>query len=195
MRINHLIIVPVIAMVAAATLAQSPSQFPLDPNHESGQSIIGAFEGWFPNSDGSFSLLVGYFNRNTKETIEIPVGPNNHIDPGGPDMGQPTTFLPRRQWGVFSIKVPKDFGDKKLTWTITANGQTTTIPLNLNPLWVVSPYKDPGIGNTPPVVKFEPGGQAFTGPPMGIARTLNAKVKDPLALNVWVTDDMVRPPE
>jgi len=195
MRVNRLIIVPVLAMAAVAMLAQSPTQFPLDPTHESGQSITGAFEGWFPNSDGSSSLLIGYFNRNSKETIEIPIGPNNHIDPGGPDMGQPTTFLPRRQWGVFTIKVPKDFGDKRLTWTITANGQTTTIPLDVNPLWVVTPYQDAGIGNTPPVLKFEQGGQSFTGPPIGIAKTFNSKAKEPLPLTVWITDDMVRPPE
>jgi hypothetical protein len=195
MKVYRLLSVPVLAMVAVAIFAQSPAQLPLDPTHETGQSITGAFEGWFQNADGSYSLLVGYFNRNSKETIEIPIGPNNHIDPGGPDMGQPTTFLPRRQWGVFTIKVPKDFGEKKLTWTITSNGQTTTIPLNINPLWVVTPYKDAGIGNTPPVVKFEPNGQAFTGPPSGIAKTVNTKVKDPLPLTVWVTDDMVRPPE
>ena len=194
MKVNRSII-PVLVMVAAVTLAQSPAQLPLDPSHETGQSITGAFEGWFQNPDGSFSLLVGYFNRNSKQTVEVPVGPNNHIDPGGPDMGQPTTFLPRRQWGVFTIKVPKDFGEKKLVWTITANGQTTTIPLNLNPLWVVTPYKDAGIGNTPPVLKFEAGGPTFTGPPIGIAKTLGAKTKAPLPLTAWVTDDMVRPPE
>jgi hypothetical protein len=194
MRVNQLLVVPVLAL-AVATLAQTPAQLPLDPSHDTGQSVTGGFEGWFQNSDGSYSLLVGYLNRNNKETLEIPVGPNNHIDPGGPDMGQPTTFLPRRQWGVFTIKVPKDFGEKKLTWTITANGHTTTIPLNLNPLWVVTPYKDAGIGNTPPVLKFEPGGQSFTGPPMGMAKTFDAKTKDPLPLTVWITDDMVRPPE
>ncbi len=75
-----------------------------------------------------YTLLVGYFNRNLKETLDIPVGPNNRIEPGGPDQGQPTHFLPRRQWGVFTIKVPKDFGDKRLTWTIVANGQTTIDP-------------------------------------------------------------------
>ena len=81
--------------------------------------------------DGTFTLLIGYFNRNRAETLEIPVGPNNRIEPGGPDYGQPTYFLPRRQWGVFTIVVPKDFGTKKLTWTIVANGETTEIPLSL----------------------------------------------------------------
>ena len=90
--------------------------------HDSGQSVTGAFEGWFQNPDGSFSLLLGYYNRNLKQELDIPVGPDNRIDPGGPDQGQPTHFLPGRQWGVFTVTVPKDFGIKKLTWTLTANG-------------------------------------------------------------------------
>src|SRR5438105_939496 len=142
-------------------------QLPLEPGHDTGQSVTGAFEGWYKNTDGSFSILVGYFNRNQKETLDIPVGPNNHIDPGGPDQGQPTHFLPRRQWGVFTVAVPKDFGNKRLTWTITANGQTTSVPLHLDPLWIVTPFEDAGVGNTPPVVRFQPGSTVYTGPPHG----------------------------
>src|SRR5204862_3577964 len=81
-------------------------QLPLEPPHDSGQSIAGAFEGWFPNQDGSFSILLGYYNRNTKQELDIPPGPNKRIEPGGPDMGQPTHFLPGRQWGIFTIRAP-----------------------------------------------------------------------------------------
>lgn len=177
------------------TSSSPAAQLPLEPPRDSGQSVTGAFEGWYANPDGSFSLLVGYFNRNLKETLDIPVGPNNRIEPGGPDQGQPTHFLPRRQWGVFTITVPKDFGDKKLTWTLTANGETTTIPLNLNALWVVEPLKESGVGNTPPVVKFEEGGKVYQGPPRGFAASYAARVSEPLALTVWATDDGVTPPE
>jgi hypothetical protein len=155
---------------------------------DSGQSVTGAYEGWYPNPDGTSTMLVGYFNRNAKETFDIPAGPNNRIEPGGPDQGQPTHFLPRRQWGVFTITVPKDFGDKRLTWTITSNGQTQSIPLNLNPLWVVAPFKDAS-GNAAPVIRFEPGGRSFAGPVRGIAQTLTTKASDPLALTAWVTDE------
>ena len=89
MKVNRLIVL-VLIMVAAVTLAQSPAQLPLDPSHETGQSITGAFEGWFKNPDGSFNLLLGYFNRNTKQELDVPIGPNNRIEPGGPDRGQPT---------------------------------------------------------------------------------------------------------
>src|SRR5205807_10178678 len=169
-----------LAIVLACCGLVAAQSLPFEPSHNSGQSITGAFEGWFANPDGSFSLLVGYYNRNLKQALDIPAGANNRIDPGGPDRGQPTHFLPRRQWGVFTITVPKDFGDKKLTWTITANGKTTSVPMSLNPLFVVEPYKDSGIGNTPPVVKFESGGMAFTGPPRGFAKTFTVKSSDSL---------------
>ncbi len=171
------------ALVFIATVAagQNVSQ-------DSGQSVTGAYEGWYSNPDGTFTMLVGYFNRNSKETLDIAVGPNNRIEPGGPDQGQPTHFLPRRQWGVFTITVPKDFGDQRLTWTITANGQTTLIPLNLNPLWVLSPFKDAS-GNAAPVVRFESGGRSFAGPPRGIGQAFNAKPSEPLPLTAWVTDE------
>ena len=179
-------------MAAAACFvvaAQDPSKVSIEPLQESGQNITGAFEGWYKNPDGTFSLLMGYLNRNSKETLDIPVGPNNRIEPGGPDQGQPTHFLTRRQWGVFRIVVPSDFGNKQLTWTIVANGQTTSIPASLKPLWVVEPFKDAGNGNLPPVVRFESNGTAFMGPPHGIAKTFTTKLTDPLSLSLWVSDD------
>lgn len=164
------------------------AQLPLEPAHDSGQSVTGAFEGWFKNADGTFSILVGYFNRNLKEDLDIPVGPDNRIEPGGPDQGQPTHFLPRRQWGVFTITVPKDFGTKKLTWTLVAHRQTTAIPVSLDPLWEVSPFYEVGMGNTPPVISFEQGGPSVQGPrPMATA--LTAALPNPLTLTVWVSDD------
>ena len=140
------------------------AQLPLEPGHSGGQSVTGAFEGWFKNPDGSFSILVGYYNRNVQEAVDVPVGPNNRIEPGGPDMGQPTHFEPGRQWGVMVVKVPADFGTKKLTWTIVANGKPTAITVHLNDLWVVQPYLD-ATDNTPPWISFEEGSRGMQGPP------------------------------
>jgi len=183
-----------LAFVSLATCAllssqRSHAQLPLEPIRESGQGVTGSFEGWYPNSDGTFTLLVGYFNRNDKATLDIPVGPKNRIEPGGPDMGQPTHFLPKRQWGVFSITVPKDFGDKKLTWTLVANGDTSTIPLSLSRQWAVQPFKDPSVGNTPPVVRLEQDGTPLQGPPRGIATSLTTTMSRPVPLTLWINDD------
>ena len=52
-------------LIASACSAWGQS-LPLEPAHETGASITGAFEGWFKNPDGSFSLLLGYYNRNQR---------------------------------------------------------------------------------------------------------------------------------
>jgi hypothetical protein len=193
-RRTILLVVLVVFSCASFLLAQA--NLPLEPNRDTGASITGAFEGWYKNSDGTFSILVGYFNRNQKQVLDIPVGPDNRIDPGGPDQGQPTHFLTRRQWGVFTITVPKDFGTRRLTWTITANGQTTTVPLHLDPLYIVEPFEDAGVGNTPPVVRFDKtAGKTFTGPPHGFAASYNVKVGEELPLSVWISDDGKIAPE
>jgi hypothetical protein len=174
------------AIAIAAALSAQPS-LPFEPVHETGQGVTGAFEGWFPNADGSFSLLVGYFNRNVKETLEIPVGPNNRIEPGGPDQGQPTRFVPGRQWGMFTVTVPKDFGEKKFTWTLTANGKTAVIPISLHPLYEVSPFKD-ATDNTPPFISFSESGPFVQGP-RGQSEGLTATLGTPLAIKLWLADD------
>jgi hypothetical protein len=177
--------------LAAAILSASflgAQQLPIEPLHDSGQGITGAYEGWFRNPDGSFNLLFGYYNRNTKESVDIPVGPNNRMEPGGPDRGQPTHFLPRRQWGVFTVTVPKDFGDQqKITWTLVANGKPTEVPASLNPLWELSPFVD-ATNNTPPYIGFQEAGPFVQGP-KGHGTMLTTTLSDPVELKLWVADD------
>jgi hypothetical protein len=175
-----------LCVLCTATI--SGQNLPLEPVHEAGASITGAFEGWFKNADGSFSLLLGYFNRNSKQEVELPVGPDNRIEPGGPDRGQPTHFLTGRQWGLFTVRVPADFGTQKLTWTIAANGQTTVIPASLHPDYEISPFVEAAVGNTPPVLRFEEKGSPGQGP-VGLTVSRSAKARVPLNLTVWVQDD------
>jgi hypothetical protein len=165
----------------------SAQQLQTGPRHDSGQSVTAAFEGWFHNQDGSFSLLFGYYNRNLNQELDIAIGANNRIDPGGPDQGQPTHFLTRRQWGVFTVTVPKDFGSNQLTWTLTANAVTTAIPGSLNPLWELAPYRDAN-GNTPPFVGFSAAGPFVQGP-RGQSTSLAAIFPNPVTLALWVADD------
>jgi hypothetical protein len=177
---------------AIAVGAQTPkATLPLEPQRERGASITPAYEGWYANPDGSFSMLIGYYNRNSKEALDIPIGPKNHIDPGGPDQGQPTYFEMGRQWGVFVVKVPKDFGTKVLTWTIVANGETQSIPFTLNKGYPISPFKELGMGNQPPVLAFSQGGAKVTGPPTGVSTSLTGTVNQPVAINVWGEDPKV----
>jgi len=171
-------------------VGQTPSSLPLSQTiRERGTSVTPAYEGWYYDKDGSIRLLVGYFNRNTKQEFDIPAGPNNRIEPGGPDQGQPTHFQTGRQWGVLAIRVPKEFGQKKLTWTIVANGFTNSITLHTQADYVVEPFEDAASKNTPPKIMFQPGGPAFTGPPTDTVASYTTAVNTPLALTTWVTDE------
>jgi hypothetical protein len=89
-----------------------------------GQHISPAYEGWWPNEDGSFTMFFGYMNSNWEQEFDIPVGPDNGIEPGGPDQGQPTHFYPRRNPFLFTVRVPRDFGSKELIWSVTTNSKT-----------------------------------------------------------------------
>jgi len=160
-----------------------------EPPGNSGGPIYATFEGWGPLKDGTNALLLGYFNRNKKQIVDIPVGPDNSIEPGGPDYGQPTHFLTGRQYGMFAILVPKDFGNKKLTWTINANGQKTAIQFWLNPPYWIEFFKNTANENEPPRIKFAMNGTEYMGPPKErTVATLNAAVGQPLDLTAWAAD-------
>jgi len=111
---------------------------PINVKRTTGQSIVPVFEGWERNPDDTFSLVFGYMNRNYAEGISVAVGPANRFEPGDADRGQPTYFYPRRQQFQFRARVPKDWGDKELIWTLNVNGQTERAYGSLKPVWELS---------------------------------------------------------
>jgi hypothetical protein len=121
---------PLCVLVCAVCLAAGARA---QVRYATGQNIVPVFEGWERNADGSFNMVFGYMNRNYEEQLDIPVGPENNIQPDGPDQGQPTHFYRRRQQFVFKIRVPKDWGNKDLVWTLTSRGQTEKAYGSLKP--------------------------------------------------------------
>jgi hypothetical protein len=125
---RHPLLGVLLALSAASTSSgQTPSgirDWDDGIKYARGQNIVPVFEGWVANPDGTFSLIFGFWNRNWEETVFIPIGPDNRIEPGGPDRGQPTVFTPRRGKNLFEIVVPKDFGNKEVVWTVTTRGKT-----------------------------------------------------------------------
>ena len=136
---------------------------------------------------------LGTSTANYEEHLDIPIGPDNKLEPGPADRGQPTHFLPRRQTGVFAVVVPPDFGKQVLTWSLTAHGETIAIPGHLRPGWQVDALREATSGNTPPVLMFEPGGASGQGP-LGITRTMRASASEPAIVSLWTDDDGLRRP-
>lgn len=186
------------ALVASAILCAvgvwpnelTAQPLPLTPIRDAGQTMTPVFEGWYRNADGTISLSFGYFNRNAKETLDIPIGPDNYFSPGPLDRGQPTHFEPRRHWGVFVVQVPSDFGDQRIVWTLVLRGDTVSIPGSLKPNWEIDALEgEAGAGNTPPVLWFEPSGPKGRGPGGISGAPLVTSVGKPFPLTVWASDD------
>jgi len=149
--------------------------------YSSGQGVQPIFEGWSKNDDGTFQMHFGYVNRNYVEEVSVPLGPQNNIEPGGPDQGQPTYFYPRINRTKFSVKVPKDFGKKELVWTLTMRGKTTKAVGWLQPEWEVNPTGTSG--RVPPPSENKAPALSYQGTPQKV--TLPAS----LTLVASVTDD------
>ena len=156
-----------------------------------GQTVTPAYEGWYENEDGTLSLSFGYYNRNTQEILDIPVGPANRIlgIPGGElDQGQPTHFETGRHWGVFTVNVAAGSGDE-VVWHLESQGKTFLIPANVNNDYVIDAITGDANGNFPPEIRFQEDGPMGHGP-RGITQgPLQAKVGEPLLIEVWARDD------
>jgi len=160
-------------------------------SYSSGQPLWTAYEGWEHAADGGFDLLFGYMNDNWEEEIDVPIGADNNLQPGGPDQGQPTHFLPRRNRFMFRVHVGKDFGDKELVWTLTWRGKTSKAYATLRTDSLIENIDimsetgalGPGVSNPElrsdkaPAIKIE--GE----------KNRRAKVGEPVALAALVTDD------
>lgn len=186
----------VIAYAAAAlgvgllTLATA-SALEAQVSYQRGQNVAPAYEGWIANDDGSYSMVFGYMNRNWAEELDVPVGEENFFSPGPEDRRQPTHFRPRRNRFVFMVRVPADFGDQEMVWTLTTAGQTERaygtlqIDQRLDDIVIASETGALGIGasdaetraNQPPVITVE-GGDEY-----------RVRVGEPLELAVRMEDD------
>ena len=179
--------------------AQQVQRLPLAPIPPKGEPVAPFFEGWYRNDDGTFTLSFGHFNLNTEEVLEVPLGPDNFIEPPEFDGVQPTHFpvRPRRDRGVFSVTVPPTWedGEQRVVWTITANGVTYSVPGRVGVSALQLDYGPRAMGSVPPLVRF-----SDEGPPgqhvQGVwSEPRTAKVGEPLTLQLWTEEVSVRDPE
>jgi hypothetical protein len=168
--------------------AKNEGQLGGNIKYNSGQSIQPIFEGWTKTADGGYQLWFGYLNRNHVEEISIPVGANNRIEPGGPDRGQPSYFYTRFNRQLFSVTVPRDFGEKgQVIWTVVAHGQSERAVGWLRPDWEIAP---PGTGTG-----SGRGGEVATNKPptLALSGASSAALSQPVTLMATVTDDGLPP--
>ena len=160
-----------------------------ETQHATGQDVAPVFEGWEANADGTFNLVFGYMNRNYQEELDVPIGPDNKIEPGKPDQGQPTHFYVRRQQFVFKVRVPKDWGDKEMWWTLTVGGKTNKVHGVLDPVWELGPLVYQENRRGPGETKYPSEEEAAPSIEMVGPSYVTAKVGVPVTLTVDLADD------
>jgi hypothetical protein len=150
-------------------------------------------EGWYANEDGTYSISFGYLNLN-EDTLYIPVGENNFLEPAEFNGMQPTVFFPGHQRGLFTVDLPVDMKDQDVWWTLRkVNGDVTRVPGRIGSVayeldWVARPH-----GSLPPSVSFDSESGVGRGPPGIMAeRTETVSVGEPLTLSVNATDPSER---
>lgn len=179
-----------LALLAAGPIA-ALQQIPLPPRSTTGRTVTPAYEGWYDNNDGTYSISFGYYNRNSEEIIEIPLGPDNRLEPADLPQNQPTRFEEGRQWGTFVVQVPADYGDQEVTWTLKWKGQTFMVPGHLRPDWKIDALYEGAHDNRPPVLRYEEGGPEIIGPGASgiVFGPLHTSVGEPLEITLYANDD------
>lgn len=199
-------LVPVLLLLSCTSLdAQQPLRgpnLPMHPQYERGQPVSPIFEGWYENPDGTYTLSFGYFSRNSEETLEIPLGPDNIIEPAEFDGLQPTSFPSQtgtiavgREWGAFTVVVPAEYAEPghDVVWTLRSKGATHSVPGRVgNHTYQLAGIDEPmGVGSLSPRLRFGPDGAEGVGPGGVLAEPTTASVGAPLTLAVWAADSRV----
>ena len=186
-------------LTAAPLVAQRAQRLPLAPRLPKGDQVAPFFEGWLSNTDGTFTFSFGYFNLNTEQILDIPIGPDNFIEPAEFNGNQPTHFpvRPRRDRGVFSVTVPASYGDgrQRVVWTITSNGKTYAVPAKVGVSALQIDYGPKAMGSVAPLVRIPPDGPEGESIQGVRSQPRTVVVGTPLTLTVWASEISERSPD
>ena len=164
-------------------------RWPLQPRGPGGRTLAPFMEGWYANEDGTYSFSFGYLNLN-EDTLEIPVGEGNFLEPAEFNGMQPTIFYPGHSRGVFAVTVPGELKDQDVWWTLRKpNGEVTRVPGRAKAAayqldWYPRPH-----GTVHPRISFDSQDGEGRGPPGIVAeRVLTTSVGSPLTVSVNVRE-------
>jgi hypothetical protein len=206
--LNTLSILPLYRLLAITLLvtalcvcpALSAQQIPINDQiwsaeviRPQGQPVIPLFDGWFPNEDGTRTLCYGYFNLNTQQSFDIPVGALNSINDDRFEVMLPTHFDPvppryRRKFCVFTINVPADFSEQEtIVWSLSSSGAALSVPGHILPAFILDEPNSDGRGDIAPLIKLSPDSEGVRGR-VGITTEdlMPAVVGMPLNLRAWI---------
>jgi hypothetical protein len=193
-------IVPVaigaVLLLASPLVAQPRPGMPLAPEGPRSDIVVPIFDGWWENPDGSVTLSFGFFNMNSSEPVEVPVGEDNFIEPREFDGLQPTHFPVvsyggfngNRERGAFAVTLPAQRRGEDVVWTIRREGQAYSVPGRAtSPAYELS-LTPQAAGSLRPAIRFQPDGETGHGPGGLVAPRIVTSVGTPTSIPIWVED-------
>lgn len=196
---TRVLAVALMGLVAAPLYAQLPAHlrdYPLASRKASGDLVGPMFNGWIKNPDNSIQMIFGFVNRNREAIVDIPLGPNNFIDPPMFDGGQPTHFpvYSRRGFvgiqerGVFAVTVPAEMADTEVVWTLKVNGYEYSIPGRASSTAYEMSAGAQALGSLNPTIRFDMNGDVSTDREGIYAGKMTASVGKPVTLTAYAQD-------
>jgi len=186
-------------IVAGSLYAQLPAhlrEYPLAARKASGDMIIPVFNGWIGNEDGSVTMLFGFANRNREEIVDIPLGPNNFLEPAQFDGMQPTHFpiydrggfVGINERGAFAVTVPADMAGTEVVWTLNHAGNSYSIPGRATSTAYQMSAGERALGSLAPAIRFKKNGPETTTREGIMAARVTASVGNPVTLSAYIQD-------
>jgi hypothetical protein len=187
----------VVGATGTAPLHAQERRLPLEPISPDERSVVPFMEGWYENEDGSVTISFGYWNLNSDQVIEIPLGEANSIEPEQFDGLQPAVFFPGRQHGVFGVTVPASMRDTDVWWSITnASGEVMRVPGRSTAEAYQLDRRPRPHGSLPPLIWFEDESRAAIDPSGVVADgVLTTRVGEAVTLEAHVRDPSERDPD
>jgi hypothetical protein len=186
-------------LIAAPLHAQIPERFrdyPLSTRGTTGEIVAPMFNGWIANEDGSTTMIFGFANQNRTATVDVPLGPNNKLEPAQLQGAQPTHFpvYSRRGFvgiqerGAFGVTVPADMTGTEVIWTLTSGGNTYSIPGRATSAAYELSAGISASGSLRPAIRFSEGGPESVNEVGIYAEPKTVKVGQALTLSALMQD-------
>ncbi|MEQ8954877.1 MAG: hypothetical protein RL120_12160, partial [Gammaproteobacteria bacterium] len=181
---------------AFAQLPEHLRDYPLATRGASGEAVAPMFNGWIRNDDGSVTMIFGFANQNREAAVDVPLGPNNKIEPVQFDGVQPTHFpvyqrpgfVGLQERGAFAIRVPADMADTEVVWTLNSGGKSYSVPGRTTSTAYEMSDGEAALGSLKPAIRFTMNGPETTSPVGIYGARITSKVGDPVTLTAYVQD-------
>jgi len=197
--VTRALAVALMGLIAAPLYAQVPPHlrdYPLASRKASGDLVGPMFNGWIKNEDSSVTMIFGFVNRNREEIVDIPLGPNNFIEPAMFDGAQPTHFpvyarrgfIGIQERGVFAVTVPAEMADTEVIWTLKHKGFNYAIPGRATSTAYEMSAGEQALGSLNPTIRFDMDGEVSIDREGITAELMTTSVGKPVTLTAYAQD-------